>query len=183
MSAHPFGRPVGADGARQLASGSLGEAVYPAHRLIDGRLCWRGGPDEHWTALSEADANEFLEAADEVLVMDHPAGPLELAARAEDARSRAGGVILDVPTRICRECGCSELDACIDADGSACHWVEWDLCSACDQRNRVQRFSRLHEGATQADHLERILLVTGTGLALAFVGLVALSWIGGVPLP
>ena len=33
--------------------------------------------------------------------------------------------------RACRECGCTEDRACIRADGWACHWVAWDLCSAC----------------------------------------------------
>lgn len=34
--------------------------------------------------------------------------------------------------RACRVCGCSEYDPCIDpATDEPCHWVEWDLCSAC----------------------------------------------------
>jgi hypothetical protein len=33
--------------------------------------------------------------------------------------------------RRCRVCGCTELNACLTADGP-CWWVEWDLCSACE---------------------------------------------------
>lgn len=33
--------------------------------------------------------------------------------------------------RTCRECGCSELHACVDDDGVPCWWVQEDLCSAC----------------------------------------------------
>lgn len=33
--------------------------------------------------------------------------------------------------RLCRECACSENDACIDRHGSGCWWVEEDLCIAC----------------------------------------------------
>lgn len=32
--------------------------------------------------------------------------------------------------RACRECGCTDHNACI-TDGTACHWVAADLCSAC----------------------------------------------------
>jgi len=31
---------------------------------------------------------------------------------------------------ICRQCGCTQNDACIGA-GQNCHWVETNLCSAC----------------------------------------------------
>lgn len=31
----------------------------------------------------------------------------------------------------CRICGCSEFDACVDALGMPCRWVEEDLCSSC----------------------------------------------------
>lgn len=33
--------------------------------------------------------------------------------------------------RICRNCGCSERDACIEADGCGCGWIGEDLCSGC----------------------------------------------------
>jgi ParB/RepB/Spo0J family partition protein len=35
------------------------------------------------------------------------------------------------PVVHCRQCGCSEEDACRRADGVTCSWVEADLCSAC----------------------------------------------------
>lgn len=35
------------------------------------------------------------------------------------------------PDAVCRVCGCTALDACIDALGNPCSWVEPDLCSAC----------------------------------------------------
>lgn len=34
--------------------------------------------------------------------------------------------------RVCRACGCTEFDACLDHHRhAACHWVAADLCSAC----------------------------------------------------
>lgn len=35
---------------------------------------------------------------------------------------------------ICRECGCTECDACADGFGDGCHWVDADLCSSCARR-------------------------------------------------
>lgn len=35
--------------------------------------------------------------------------------------------------QICRICGCSDMDACVDEEtGEPCHWVEDDLCSKCE---------------------------------------------------
>src|SRR5690606_22470939 len=35
--------------------------------------------------------------------------------------------------RTCRKCGCTEYDCsnCVERTGEPCHWVEYDLCSAC----------------------------------------------------
>jgi hypothetical protein len=35
--------------------------------------------------------------------------------------------------RSCRACGCTDRDCsgCVKRTGKPCHWVEWDLCSAC----------------------------------------------------
>jgi hypothetical protein len=35
---------------------------------------------------------------------------------------------------VCRECGCTDDDACLDEDGGPCSWVEANLCSACAPR-------------------------------------------------
>ena len=36
--------------------------------------------------------------------------------------------------RFCRECGCTDDDCrqCIIKTGEPCHWVDLDLCSACE---------------------------------------------------
>jgi hypothetical protein len=41
-----------------------------------------------------------------------------------------GGILLE---RRCRACGCTDDDChqCIERTGTACHWIEEDLCSAC----------------------------------------------------
>ena len=31
----------------------------------------------------------------------------------------------------CKKCGCTDEDACLNADGYTCAWVEEDLCSFC----------------------------------------------------
>ena len=35
------------------------------------------------------------------------------------------------PVRTCRSCGCTDDRACINDGGVPCHWVDYDLCSAC----------------------------------------------------
>ena len=42
----------------------------------------------------------------------------------------AAGRQIDLPA-ICRECGCSEWDACRLEGGRTCSWSTPDLCSAC----------------------------------------------------
>lgn len=39
--------------------------------------------------------------------------------------------------QMCRECGCTDDNACVDEEGTACHWVEPDLCSACHGKTKV----------------------------------------------
>lgn len=36
----------------------------------------------------------------------------------------------DTGQRHCRQCGCTDAQACMTDDGP-CHWVEPDLCSGC----------------------------------------------------
>jgi hypothetical protein len=38
---------------------------------------------------------------------------------------------LDLATRACRICGCTDTTACT-GQGANCHWVEDDLCSYCE---------------------------------------------------
>ncbi|MHB1000495.1 MAG: hypothetical protein ACYC27_14745 [Armatimonadota bacterium] len=41
----------------------------------------------------------------------------------------------DESVRICWVCGCTEGNACIDAEtGETCHWVDVDFCSACAKK-------------------------------------------------
>ncbi len=46
------------------------------------------------------------------------------------------GLQRGIVDRICRACGCSEFDACTEADGCGCSWVEHDLCSTCADKAR-----------------------------------------------
>jgi hypothetical protein len=39
---------------------------------------------------------------------------------------------VDRHPRVCRGCGCSAYDACVDRDLRPCRWATPDLCSACD---------------------------------------------------
>lgn len=36
--------------------------------------------------------------------------------------------------QVCRECGCWDWNACVDARECPCWWVEADLCSVCAAR-------------------------------------------------
>lgn len=46
------------------------------------------------------------------------------------------GLARGIVDRICRACGCTELDACLDKGGHGCSWVENDFCSSCAERAR-----------------------------------------------
>ena len=49
---------------------------------------------------------------------------------------KAGCVLIEALSRAaCRRCGCTEDDcsSCIAKTGEPCHWVEDDLCSACQE--------------------------------------------------
>lgn len=49
----------------------------------------------------------------------------------QPVRVLTGGVKPPRPTeRSCRVCGCTDNFACI-TDVGPCHWVDYDLCSAC----------------------------------------------------
>ncbi len=39
--------------------------------------------------------------------------------------------------RTCRVCGCTNDTPCITSDGP-CWWVEMDLCSACEKKERKE---------------------------------------------
>lgn len=48
------------------------------------------------------------------------------------------GLARGILSRLCRACGCSEFDPCVDdVCGLTCRWVERDLCSACADRARA----------------------------------------------
>lgn len=57
------------------------------------------------------------------------------------AKMEARVADLDMPARECRVCGCTDDRACVVA-GAACHWIEDDLCSACEERERTLRLVR-----------------------------------------
>lgn len=47
------------------------------------------------------------------------------------------GLARGIQSRLCRECACSEFDACVhEVCGGACYWVEKDLCSTCADKAR-----------------------------------------------
>lgn len=61
-------------------------------------------------------------------------------AQEEKKEQPAEEVVTETPERKCRECGCTQNDCrqCIEKTGSPCHWVENDLCSACQQESDVK---------------------------------------------
>jgi hypothetical protein len=44
-------------------------------------------------------------------------------------------------TRRCRVCGCTDDNCiqCIEKTGKPCHWIEADLCSACEKKPRRKK--------------------------------------------
>ncbi len=67
--------------------------------------------------------------------------PLNVAALViVDARCRVATVARpDFPAGVCRSCGCTEPDACVDGIGECCAWADASqtLCTFC--RGGVQR--------------------------------------------
>jgi DnaK suppressor protein len=49
-------------------------------------------------------------------------------------------VIVQEKIRTCRVCGCTDNNCqqCVEKTGSACHWVEQDLCSACMEEPEIE---------------------------------------------
>lgn len=56
--------------------------------------------------------------------------------------------------RKCRICGCTDEDCrqCIEKTGFACHWVEEDLCSACNINTMTELMTAL-DGANNVKSL------------------------------
>jgi outer membrane murein-binding lipoprotein Lpp len=58
--------------------------------------------------------------------------------------------------RACRVCGCTEDDCerCITRTGSPCHWVDYDLCSACEtnpvNNHKENSMSKIGEQISEA---------------------------------
>lgn len=73
--------------------------------------------------------------------------------------------------RACRVCGCTEFDACV-INGRACHWVEEDLCSACEgiRDNADELAARIVEGRPPMRLRSRLALsALGTAVMLGVV--------------
>jgi hypothetical protein len=62
--------------------------------------------------------------------------------------------------RVCRVCGCTDDDCsqCIQKTGHACHWVEEDLCSACQPVQDIEMEEEPLIIAPQPQEGSRILL-------------------------
>lgn len=59
---------------------------------------------------------------------------IELPTTSTDIKKDEGPVFDPIPERKCRVCGCTQdnCQQCVEKTGSPCHWVEPDLCSACE---------------------------------------------------
>ena len=52
-----------------------------------------------------------------------------------DHWARVRGLAIVAEEAACRVCGCRQNRACCDEEsGETCHWVEADLCSACQEK-------------------------------------------------
>lgn len=58
---------------------------------------------------------------------------------------RKGDLSAKKKERKCRACGCTDSDwkSCFSRTGTLCHWIESDLCSACEgvppRKRRIKR--------------------------------------------
>ena len=118
--------PGGYLSRRRRAAGLTCEQVDD---LIQGRILklgrwalWPRGNMAIIEATLRHDAGDLVELLEGIFPFD----PVVLRRIAEGSE-----------TRICRECGCSELDACWDEKRGGCHWVNRDLCSDCQAQGIV----------------------------------------------
>lgn len=132
---------TGADGLRMrelhkqgLSDGAIARELGRAQAMISKRLRNAGlAPNGKTPTATTVEPDSSTGP-----VPDPVTQPLEQPAAGELVTPPAAGTpdhgpVLDV--RACRVCGCTDDDCsgCIERTGSACSWVEWDLCSACDE--------------------------------------------------
>ena len=91
-----------------------------------------------WCLRNMHAAGPFLWLLEKVRRFEEPVpypgaqGLFEVPARLVENRSSVEARIgcVDEDARQCRVCGCTQRHGC-DLGGESCHWVETDLCSAC----------------------------------------------------
>jgi hypothetical protein len=59
-------------------------------------------------------------------------------------------VEVEITFRRCRVCGCTDDDCrgCVAKTGAPCHWIEYDLCSACAARPGSPQAEKAAQGVT-----------------------------------
>ncbi|SEM72986.1 hypothetical protein SAMN05192583_1019 [Sphingomonas gellani] len=103
---------------------------------------WPEHQRTEWLRLIEADAAPL---GFSTVVALAAAFPLDMGVLARLDAVRQG--LSDTPPHICRDCACSNYDGCVGPFGRVCHWIERDLCSACDLRTIVDQVDAIHAAA------------------------------------
>lgn len=68
-------------------------------------------------------------------------------------------------TRACRQCGCTDLMACL----GGCHWVETDLCSKCAQTPpSLDRLKRRAKSIKKAEGIQHARALDKAAQAFGF---------------
>lgn len=90
------------------------------------------------------------------------------------------GLPFDIGLRTCRKCGCSEHDACWDEKhGAPCHWVEDDLCSACEDLAGGALAASADRTVRPLAVIVRRLLALALATTLLVTGIFAAAHLGG----
>jgi len=105
--------------AKQKPSDKLEEFIDLAKQLAD----------DPYDMVATRVAEEGYRALKMISCMNSPSAKV---AKKAIAAMTAVAESADKP-RQCRICGCTDENCgrCIEKTGRPCHWIEWDLCSAC----------------------------------------------------
>jgi hypothetical protein len=108
--------------------------MYPTG--VGERLAeWVSEQPRGWTPRQAFGVDALTWRSFELELYAPSAAVIEAIAAAGGPPALAWIPLRDALERACRVCGCTEMSCrqCIERTGVPCHWVEADLCSACQE--------------------------------------------------
>lgn len=135
-------------GPRPLAPGPCCRARVYRWRTdqtiaVEKALIYNRAVSRQRFAIAVRDAGGIRQGALWLTKPNSSLGNFEAFAAAQanlDHLARRQNLALLTEEPVCRICGCRNEDACVDeCSGETCHWIEPDLCSACEKKGPEAR--------------------------------------------